>query len=54
MDTDEEVGDRKYNDGKVVNTLRKFTAEEKAYMEQYDEWKKRYVDGELVKFNIEF
>ena len=30
-----------HSDGKVVNTLRKFTAEEKAYMEQYDEWKKR-------------
>ena len=39
--TEEDVGDRKYNDGKVVNTLRKFTAEDKAYMEQYDEWKKR-------------
>ena len=39
--TEEDVGDRKYNDGKVVNTLRKFPAEEKAYMEQYDEWRKR-------------
>ena len=39
--TDEEVGDRSYNGGEVVNTLRKFSPEEKAYMEQYDEWKKR-------------
>ena len=39
--TTEDVGDRKYNGGEVVNTLRKFPAEEKAYMEQYDEWKKR-------------
>ena len=29
-----------YN-GEVVNTLRKFPAEEKAYMAQYDEWKIR-------------
>jgi hypothetical protein len=41
MGTTEDVADRKYNDGAVVNTLRKFPAEEKAYMEQYDEWKKR-------------
>ena len=39
--TTEDMGDRKYNNGEVVNTLRKFPAEEKAYMEQYDEWKKR-------------
>ena len=39
--TEEDVGCRKYNDGKVVNTLRKFTPEDKAYMEQYDEWRKR-------------
>jgi len=39
--TTEDMPDRKYNEGKVVNTLRKFPAEEKAYMEQYDEWKKR-------------
>ena len=31
--TTEDVGDRKYNNGEVVNTLRKFPAEEKAYME---------------------
>ena len=41
MGTTEEVTDRKYNNGEVVNTLRKFPAEEMAYMEQYDEWKKR-------------
>ena len=39
--TKEDMGDRKYNNGEVVNTLRKFPAEEKTYMEQYDEWKKR-------------
>jgi hypothetical protein len=54
MGTNDSVGDRKYNNGEVVNTLRKFPAEEKAYMEQYDEWKKRYVNGELVKYEIEF
>jgi hypothetical protein len=41
MGTCDEIGDRKYNGGEVVNTLRKFPAEEKAYMVQYDEWKKR-------------
>jgi len=41
MGTTEDVNDRKYNGGEVINTLRKFTDEEKAYMEQYDEWKKR-------------
>ena len=39
MGTTEPVGDRKYNNGEVVDTLRKFTDEEKAYMPQYDEWK---------------
>ena len=39
--TEEDMGDRKYNGGEVVNTLRKFPAEEKTYLEQYDEWKKR-------------
>ena len=39
--TTEDMGDRKYNNGEVVNTLRKFPAEEKAYMAQYDEWKIR-------------
>ena len=41
MGTTEDVNDRKYNNGEVVNTLRKFTEEEMAYMPQYDEWKKR-------------
>ena len=41
MGTTEDVESRKYNNGEVVNTLRKFPAEEKAYMEQYDEWRKR-------------
>ncbi len=41
MGTTEEVGDRKYNNGEVVDTLRKFSEEEKAYMPQYDEWRIR-------------
>ena len=41
MGTTEPVGDRKYNNGEVVDTLRKFTDEEKAYMPQYDEWRIR-------------
>ena len=36
MGTTEDVGDRKYNDGKVVNTLHKFLDEEKAYDERFD------------------
>lgn len=36
MGTTEDVGDRKYNNGEVVNTLRKFTDAEKAYMEEFD------------------
>ena len=39
--TTEDMPDCQYNNGEVVNTLRKFPAAEKAYMEQYDEWKKR-------------
>ena len=39
--TAEDIGDRKYNNGEVVNTLRKFPESEKGYLEQYDEWKKR-------------
>ena len=31
MGTTEDVGDRKWNNGEVVNTLRKYTDEEKAY-----------------------
>ena len=41
MGTSEDVGSRKYNNGEVINTLRKFPDEEKAYMAQFDEWKKR-------------
>ena len=41
MGTTEDVGSRAYNNGEIINTLRKFPAEEKAYMEQFDEWKKR-------------
>ena len=50
--TSEDIGDRKYNNGEVVDTKRKFLPEEKSYMEQYEEWKKRYVNGELVKHDI--
>ena len=34
--TAEDVGDRKYNNGEVVNTRHKFTDEEKAYDIHYD------------------
>ncbi len=36
MGTTEDVEDRKFNDGKVVNTLRRFTDEEKAYDVHFD------------------
>lgn len=36
MGTTEDVEDRKINEGKVINTLRKFTEKEKSYMEEYD------------------
>ena len=36
MGTTEDVGDRKWNNGEVINTLRKFTDEEKAYDRRYD------------------
>ena len=39
--TNDALESRKYNNGEVVNTLRKFSDEEKAYMAQYDEWKIR-------------
>ena len=51
--TNDDIGDRKYNNGEVVNTLRKFLPEEKEYMEQYEEWKKRYINGELQKIKID-
>jgi hypothetical protein len=36
MGTTEDVGSRKWNDGKTVNTLRKFTEDEKKYMPEFD------------------
>ncbi|MCQ2426912.1 MAG: YjbQ family protein [Clostridia bacterium] len=36
MGTTEDVGDRKWNGGEVVNTLHKFSADEKAYDFHYD------------------
>ena len=36
MGTTDDVNDRKYNDGKVIDTGRKFTEEEKAYDVHYD------------------
>ena len=51
--TTEDIGDRKYNGGEVVDTKRKFLPEEKEYMEQYEEWKKRYINGELQKIKID-
>ena len=36
MGTTGEVEDRKWNNGEVINTLRKYTDEEKAYMPQFD------------------
>ena len=34
--TPEDVGDRKWNNGEVINTLRKYTPAEKAYDEHFD------------------
>ena len=51
--TNDPIGDRKYNNGEVVNTLRKFPEDEKAYLAQYDEWKRRYIDGELKQLHID-
>lgn len=36
MGTTADVEDRKWNDGQVINTLRNFTPEEKAYREEFD------------------
>lgn len=36
MGTTEDIGSRKFKNGEVVNTLRKYTAEEKKYMEEFD------------------
>ena len=52
--TNDALESRKYNNGEVVDTKRKFTEEEKAYMPQYDEWKLRYEDGKLVMRDIQF
>ena len=52
--TNDALESRKYNNGEVVNTLRKFSDDEKAYMPQYDEWKLRYEDGKLVMRDIRF
>ncbi|NLC39644.1 MAG: YjbQ family protein [Clostridiaceae bacterium] len=42
MGTTESVGDRKFNNGEVVNTLRQFTDEEKEYMPEFDLQKRKY------------
>jgi len=36
MGTPEEVADRKWNNGEAINTFRKYTDDEKAYMEEFD------------------
>ena len=41
MGTAEGVGDRKWNHGEVLNTLRKYIDEEKAYDVHYDHYKLR-------------
>jgi len=41
MGTTEDVGDRKWNNGEVINTLPKYTEEEKAYDVHYDLQQKR-------------
>ena len=41
MGTTEDVGDRKINNGEVINTLRKYTDEQKAYSPHYDLQQKR-------------
>ena len=41
MGTTEDINDRKYNNGETINTLPKFTEEEKAYDPGYDRWKIR-------------
>ena len=35
MGTTEDVGSRKWNNGETINTLRKFTPEEKANMREF-------------------
>lgn len=41
MGTSDAVGDRKWNNGEVINTGRKYLPEEKAYMPQFDLYMKR-------------
>ncbi len=41
MGTTEDVGDRKYKDGSVIDTSRKYLDSEKAYMEEFDLQQKR-------------
>ena len=41
MGTTEDVGDRKWNNGEVIDTRHKFTDEEKAYDVHYDLQQKR-------------
>ena len=41
MGTADDINDRKYNNGEVINTLHKFTDEEKAYDVHYDlQWRR--------------
>jgi hypothetical protein len=41
MGTTQEIEDRSWNQGEVINTLRKYTAKEKEYMEEFDLQQKR-------------
>jgi len=41
MGTSDSVGDRKYNHGEAINTLRKFSAAEKAYMAEFNTQQER-------------
>ncbi len=41
MGTTEAVADRRWNNGEVINTLRKYTEQEKAYMPEFDMQQKR-------------
>jgi hypothetical protein len=41
MGTKDDVGDRKWNNGEVIKTGRKYQPEEKAYMPEFDTFKER-------------
>ena len=41
MGTNEELGDRKWNNGEIINTGRKYLPEQKQYMPEYDLYLKR-------------